>query len=1115
MDKYEYKVRMDEIKSLIAKRDFVKAVEIADTIDFRRVRSVSTLCTMSDLYKINRRYKEAKELLLQAYEKYPGGRTIVYSLCELSLKIDDIVSATEYYKEFVQLAPTDNGKFVLQYKIYEATGASLEERIEVLEELKKREYREKWGYELAYLYHRVGLATKCTEECDELILWFREGKYVKKAMELKMLHQQLTSEQERLYNIMDPNAAIPASATPEATAEEPAVAETPVEEAPVEEPAVEEKTKEFEPVKTFSEDDIQVKTIDMSKYGTINLQKEIAKGIQAVMFAEEGMVESEEAVSEEVPSQEPLNLTQEIIAPTMQNQGTDRIEELFFADTTSQNASSADYQKEVETVFNDEVTQEAVSAEEPAEEEPAVFFRVDAEDLVASPTEEVDDATKMLMPLLAENMEDVVKIMQTLNADNNNDNVVTQESVEMEEIAETEEPTEEQLEAVEELSGVDAELAKIEAEIAEMEKEDGAGAALEEALLAEIEELAEVEAEIAAEDEVAEVDEVETEKVQEEPSEEELEEVEELVEIEEVAETEESVVMAEPEVTLQMQAEPVEVEEVTTPTAEEPSDYNNFETEELPFFLDEDAERAAMTEEDARKLVEAAKGPIASLIRAQVAEAVESAMHGQNVVTAPVQEVKSTPDLSKVEPPSQMGHLLSQEYDGQISLVVPENEGIEKQITGQLNLEDVLVEWEKIKKENEEKRKEDVKQRVLQHTGAMFTEFDIIARDGMLEQLEKENLISDEEEKTEESAVEELVETEEIQDAAETEEVDVTEESANEEPVVDDVVVTEEIPEEEELVITPPVAVPPIVAPAPEMPVEEPVIEEPVIEQPIEEEAIEASPEMPVESDQTQITVSNPREVAPKVDEDGNRVMTDEEVMLFAPFVQTKSARIRLMQSLDKISLVSYTGNVFVTGDYKESVELAKNVLREVQITDRNFSGKVAKVSGSALNDKDVEDTVYKLENGGLIIEKASEMNAQTTKNLLRVLNQGNRGIVVILQDNKKNMHRMMEYFDGMKDIINVHIEVEELGDDALVAYGKKYAKHMEYSIDEMGILALHRRIDEMQTSDHVVTVADVREIVDEAIANANKKSFKHFTDVLFAKRYDEEDMIILRERDF
>jgi len=362
-----------------------------------------------------------------------------------------------------------------------------------------------------------------------------------------------------------------------------------------------------------------------------------------------------------------------------------------------------------------------VSAEEPAEEEPAVFFRVDAEDLVASPTEEVDDATKMLMPLLAENMEDVVKIMQTLNADNNNDNVVTQESVEMEEIAETEEPTEEQLEAVEELSGVDAELAKIEAEIAEMEKEDGAGAALEEALLAEIEELAEVEAEIAAEDEVAEVDEVETEKVQEEPSEEELEEVEELVEIEEVTETEESVVMA----------EPVEVEEVTTPTAEEPSDYNNFETEELPFFLDEDAERAAMTEEDARKLVEAAKGPIASLIRAQVAEAVESAMHGQNVVTAPVQEVKSTPDLSKVEPPSQMGHLLSQEYDGQISLVVPENEGIEKQITGQLNLEDVLVEWEKIKKENEEKRKEDVKQRVLQHTGAMFTEFDIIARDGL------------------------------------------------------------------------------------------------------------------------------------------------------------------------------------------------------------------------------------------------------------------------------------------------------------------------------------------------------------------------------------------------
>ena len=158
---------------------------------------------------------------------------------------------------------------------------------------------------------------------------------------------------------------------------------------------------------------------------------------------------------------------------------------------------------------------------------------------------------------------------------------------------------------------------------------------------------------------------------------------------------------------------------------------------------------------------------------------------------------------------------------------------------------------------------------------------------------------------------------------------------------------------------------------------------------------------------------------------------------------------------------------------------------------------------------------VEKLASGGLIIEKASGMSAETTKNLLKALNQEQTGIVVALQDTKKNMHKMMEYFDGMKQIFNVHIEVEELSDDALVAYGKKYAEHLEYSIDDMGILALHTRIDELQTSEHVVTVADVRNIMDEAIEKANKKSLKHFTDVLFAKRYDDEDMIILRENDF
>ena len=200
MDKYEYRVRAEEINALIEQRQYADAVKIADTIDWRRVKSVTMLCKVSELYKMNRRYEDSKDILLLAYERQPGSRKIVYSLCELSIKLEELVQAIEYYKEFVQIAPRDTGRFILQYRLYEAQDVSLEERIAVLEEYKKRDYREKWAYELAYLYHRIGLATRCVEECDELILWFGEGKYVIKAMELKMLHVPLSATQQEKYD---------------------------------------------------------------------------------------------------------------------------------------------------------------------------------------------------------------------------------------------------------------------------------------------------------------------------------------------------------------------------------------------------------------------------------------------------------------------------------------------------------------------------------------------------------------------------------------------------------------------------------------------------------------------------------------------------------------------------------------------------------------------------------------------------------------------------------------------------------------------------------------------------------------------------------------------------
>ncbi len=184
-------------------------------------------------------------------------------------------------------------------------------------------------------------------------------------------------------------------------------------------------------------------------------------------------------------------------------------------------------------------------------------------------------------------------------------------------------------------------------------------------------------------------------------------------------------------------------------------------------------------------------------------------------------------------------------------------------------------------------------------------------------------------------------------------------------------------------------------------------------------------------------------------------------------------------------------------------------------MTDSNFSGVVAKVSGASLNSNNIDATIAKLNNGGLIIEKASGMNSQAVAKLLKALNQEQTGIIVIMEDNKKAMKRMLAAYPAMDSFFNARIELEELNNAALAAYGKQYAYHMEYSIDDLGMLALQTQIEDRQTNDHIVTVAEVRELVDGAIAHADKKNLPHFFDLLLGKRYDKEDMIILREKDF
>ena len=962
MDKSEYKLRAEEIKDLISRGEYAQAAEIADTIDWRRVKSVMMLCTISDLYKINRRYEDARDMLLLAYERRPGGRTICYSLCELSIKMEEYVQAIEYYKEFVQVAPKDPGRYILQYKLYEAQDVSLEERIAVLEELKKRDYREKWAYELAYLYHRVGLAARCVEECDELILWFGEGKYVIKAMELKMLHQPLTPEQQEKYDhrfdapgtqqysqnyaqdpgygqneTYDPNQGYvqdgsydPNQGYAQGGSYDPNqgyaqdgsydpnqgyVQDGGYEpnQGYVQEETYEQvtgDTRVYEPVQPVqpqqapaqpAEDDfdIHVKTMDVGQYNTINLQAELAAGLREVL-------------SEDHAKETSDSITRSIVAPMI--------------DPGDSDTESLDY------------------------------------------------------PEIADVSEDDL------------------------------EPETEQMESSEVFFGETGEIGDL-----------------------------------------SQVPQVETEEI--------------------------------------LPEEPVVARR----------------TDVVP------------------ELSEVQKTP-----------------EVQEIVKEP--ETQKVPE-APVEPPKELADVLAQESDGQISLVMPEAESIEKQITGQMNIEDILAEWERKKKENLEKREEEVRQHVLQQTGAMFTEFEQAVRDGLLEKLEKEKAAD-----TADTVAEDTTDTDEVEGLEE-----ITEEPATEEPVEElteaapaeeaEQEPVEELPEEdtvEELAEEP--AYEPEAEefeepaePEAEIYEQEEIVdeeqaepEEAMDDEPVEEptaEAVEsvdeetASEEIELTAEETPEAGEAPEQPErPAVERDKAKVraLTREERELYAPFIQSRSAREQLVKAIDNISLAAYTGNVIITGEEgMDTLSLAKNMVREIQATDSNFSGKVAKISGHALNKKDTADTLSKLKNGALIICKASEMNDATANVLHKALQQESQGIVIILEDTKRDIDKFLEKHEKLRECFTARMDVEALSNNTLVAFGKQYAREMEYSIDELGELALHTRIEDMQTIDHVVTVVDVKQIVDEAINHANKKTLKHFFDVLFAKRYDDEDMIILTEKDF
>ncbi len=878
MDKQEYKIRSEEIRTLVEEKNYREAADIADTIDWRRVKSVKMLCTISDIYKMVRRYEDSKTILEMAYEKRPGSRMIVFALTELCLKLGDVVNAWEYYKEFCQVAPDDSRKYILLYKVYAAQEVSLEEQIKVLEKLKEEEYIDRWVYELAYLYHKIGFGTKCVEECDEMILWLGEGRYVRKAMELKMLHEPLTPKQQAVYNgekrfeiEQGDTQVIPnLDAAMVKENEGRLVSEAPTVRLPVEDLA-----------------DIQVKILDDSPYNTMNLQKELAADMKRLMEGE---------------NQEPIW------------EGT----EPLWQDSQNDDFVYGQEAEEGVSYYQEDVSEEVLEAEDTE-----ALFDGDEEETI-----------------------------------NDTGEIFIQDTPEEEEEAET-----------------DHVMSSLMAPMLEETQEIPPVPDMEEVFF-------------------------------EDPN---------TVDM--------SGMMSHPEI--REAAGDVEIEEVVIPE-EEP------EAESV---------KSAVYEEESSV--------------SGVSKVIVPADPGQGVLRTPGGTMQPA-DFAVQK--TGFDDMLSQEADGQISLVVPEKEAVEKQITGQMSIQDILLEWEQMKKNKEAQLKDTVQKSVLDSTGDIFAEFEA-SKDALLRELEKTAKEAQIKE-AEKAAAKELL---------------------AEEPVY----------ESEE------------VLPEPESEDAEPVYTEPESEEEAEEE-----------SEKEPLAERNlPEELRPALND---RALSPEEKELFESFVRSRKSRGQLLHVLDNMSLAAYTGNVLITGEEDAgTINFARNLVRDLQISDSNFSGRAAKITGRALNKKEPGDIIDKLKNGALIVVEAGGMNCSTAEALVKALQTESKGIIVMLVDTKGAINSLLEVNAVLNDPFNTRIDIEALNDDALVAYGKKFAYDREYAIDEMGVLALHTRIADMQTAEHSVTTSDVRRLVKEAIQHANKKTPGHFFDVLFGKRYDHEDMIVLREEDF
>lgn len=874
MDKYEYNLKLDQIKALSAEEGYMSAAEIADSINWNKIKNVNTLVKIGEIYEKAERYQDARDILLMAYDRSPIGRMIIYRLAEVAIKMGDYDAATEYYDEFVEIAPHDDMKYVLRYAIKKGQGASFDELITILEEYKDEEYTEEWAYELAYLYHKAGKADKCIDACDELILWFGDGPYVERALELKMLYQPLTKAQEEKYRRFKAEKEKPAKIK---------------DEAEVTEIGAMEMVKGGEIV----HDDVTIPqiTVNQEKFNTVNLQQEIAKGMQQIMEAK-GKNE---------------------VADTM--------------DTIKKIVEDIPYLKLEKE--QEEYVQQPEEAEHIATDE------------------EIDGSLKLnFKELLGEDADGQMSMVMS-------------EKTQLEHQITGQMSIQDVLEEWEKTRHA-AEIALKEAE--QQKLESAKARALQEAgdIMERLNDvIPKLDAGVTPKELLEEeylkvpVDIIEQKAAVKEPEEEQKPDMQELYAEETVDEVQ----------------EPQEAPEDTIDEAQEPQEAPEEAIEEAIEEVQESREVPEEAADEAREPV----GEPEDIIMAEESEKDEILMQPTTMMPEITDDMLNVDDDTSDDETSQEKENVSEKRDfdhvtsfieQEIAKMTAKNPGLEKKL--------------------------------------------------------------------------DMAKTRKMPDIS--------------------------LPED-------------------------------------------------LDSEEDDSKLKETKHI---------KELTSEQKAIFSYFIPVKGMEDQICKAYNAVldhfnrKENASTGNLIIQGEQGcGKTMLATSFIKVLQKDGEQLTGKMGKIDAAALNKKDVQQVVRKITGGCLIIERAGDIDRSIAAQLSFLMEHDITGTLYILEDTSKGIKKALSMDEGFASKFTEKISVPIFTNDELVLFAKSYSAELGYKIDEMAILALHNRISNIERIDQATTLTEVKDIIDEAIDREAHSGLKKAISILTARRYTDDDRIVLKEDHF